>query len=197
MLEVLEIIQTVDGHVDLGSMHMASGTEDDLRRTACCVLRLAGKLDSALPYARPLGMAIGKDGLLYVSSRGLDSVLRLRLPDGGLVDELALPRGVMSPHGLAFGSDGSLFVSSEFQRRILQFNCVTGKLIGKVSSSIPNPVGLAFRPPNDLFVACNSSTRSADTIHRPANCRLHCQLAIAIACPNRRDWHSTRKTISM
>ena len=125
--------------------------------TACAVLRMVGRTEAAVPYSRPLGMVLGEDGLLYVSSRVLDSVLRISLADGKLVDELRVPNAVLSPHGLAFGPDKRLYVSSEFQDRIVRFDGISGKFLGDFVPHVRHPVGLTFGPEGDLYVACLES----------------------------------------
>lgn len=160
MIEVLNLISTakLDFRTYTESEYIESNhTTEDCRRMACAVLRMAGQTNSALRCSRPLGMTIGADGLLYVSSRGLDSVLRFNLSNGTLIDEFRLPNGPLSPHGLAIGPNGRLYVGSESENCIVSFDVANGGYLGRIVSLVQNPVGLAVGTEGDLYVACCDS----------------------------------------
>ncbi|MGI9430466.1 MAG: protein kinase domain-containing protein, partial [Bythopirellula sp.] len=109
-IESLRILNLHHSPEDPAYMEAPTEFPREFSHMACDLLRIAGQTRAALRFARPLGMAIGKDDKLYVSSRALDSVLRFSLPDGSFLGELKLRNRILAPHGLAFGPDNVLYV---------------------------------------------------------------------------------------
>jgi serine/threonine protein kinase/streptogramin lyase len=125
---------------------------NDYIRTACAVLRKAGRPVDGLRYGHPLGMAFDDEGMLYVSNRGLDSVCKVNVTSGALLREFCMPDGQLRPHGVAVGRDGTLYVSCE--DRIVKFNPDTGAYLGMVATDIAHGVGIVCNGDGSLFVAC-------------------------------------------
>jgi streptogramin lyase len=100
-------------------------------------------------------MAFDKHGVLYVSSRALDSVLKFRTTDGMLLGEISLANEYLGPHGLVFGPDGGLFVSCN--ERIVKFDPESGEFLGTFVTGLEHATGMVFDAHGDLFVAWASS----------------------------------------
>jgi sugar lactone lactonase YvrE len=116
----------------------------------------------------PTSMALGPDGLLYVSSRFEGRVYRVF--DDGRYEVMASDLGVAS--GLAFGADGSLYVGDR------------GGTVFRIErdgrtetfASIPSSIAafhLAMSPTGDLYVAA-PTLASYDSVRRiDANGKVH------------------------
>ncbi len=107
-------------------------------------------------------LAIGPDGLLYVSVTGgahANSVFRFDRHTGDFVDKFAFGGGLNLPLGLAWGSDGHLLVSSYWTGSVLKYDGLTGALIGTFASGggLAGSHGLGFGPDGHLYVAGNLS----------------------------------------
>lgn len=107
-------------------------------------------------------LAIGPDGLLYVSVTGgahANSVFRFDRHSGAFVDKFAFGGGLNLPLGLAWGPDGNLLVSSYWSGSVLKYDGVTGAHIGTFASGggLAGSHGLAYGPDGHLYVAGNLS----------------------------------------
>ena len=102
-----------------------------------------------------LGMAIGPEGNLYVSSRDTDNVLEFHGATGAFVDRFNPGAVLNEPTGLTFGPDGHLYVSSAATDAIVRFNVATHRLIDVFAGGSPLslPEGLAFGPDGHLYVS--------------------------------------------
>jgi len=128
---------------------------------------------------RPYGLAIGPDGLLYVSSFRSDKILRYNATTGAFVDVFASGNGTVNglngPNGLLFAPDGSLYVTTQgsvadgtggitfqFNSQILRYASLTPGTAPTVVAT-PSPsleglgfaslLGLAIGPDGDLYVS--------------------------------------------
>jgi streptogramin lyase len=122
----------------------------------------SGGLDS------PKGVIVGRDGHLYVSSSGSNSVLRYDgttgapLPAPGKPDAVFVDPGdggLRGPVGLLFGRDGNLYVSSQLTNSVLRYSRTTGDFLDEFvpagSGGLDFPRGIVFGPDGHLYV--NSS----------------------------------------
>lgn len=94
----------------------------------------------------PSGLALGADGLLYVSSAGTNQILRFNPRTATFVDVFIEESGaypspgqgtyhLIGPQDIAFGPDGNLYVVEEFGH-VLRFNGRTGAYGGVAASTI-------------------------------------------------------------
>lgn len=96
------------------------------------------------------------DGYLYVSSGGLNKILRYKLDGtpwgagGNTMDPtFASGGGLNSPQGITFGPDNNLYVSSYYSNNVLRYNGVTGEFIDvftQPGGDIQGAWGLVFTP---------------------------------------------------
>ncbi len=115
-------------------------------------------------------MIIGPGGDLYVSSHGLDAILRF---DGTTGQSLGVFAGgepgsgpniqpgqtLDGPNALAFGPDGYLYVVSNHNNRVVRYDGVTGAFVD-VFQQFPGSaglVGLTFDHAGDLYVTRNDT----------------------------------------
>lgn len=116
------------------------------------------------PYvlSRPSGLALGSDGLLYVSSAGTKQILRFNPRTNTFVDVFIAPGGpyptpgngrydVVSPSDLLFGPNGNLYVLNEFGR-IQRFDGRTGAYLDLLQPTTYTIGGIAFGADDDLYV---------------------------------------------
>jgi sugar lactone lactonase YvrE len=131
----------------------------------------------------PDNITIGRDGNVYVSSGGSNS-LNLRDPKypkdsavlryssrGQFLGVAAVGGGLTRPYGSAFGPDGNLYVSSFRTNQILRYNGKTGAFLGVFASDnngglgklngLNGPNGLLFGPDGSLYVATEGTANDA------------------------------------
>lgn len=122
-----------------------------------------GSFLTGLPNDRPIAMALGADGNLYVAVRNFDSsfdgIRRFNGQTGVLIDTFASGGGLVGPIGIVFGPDGNLYVSSfglEANSKIIRYNGATGAYMGDFvpagSGGLQGAEGLAFGPDGNLYV---------------------------------------------
>jgi WD40 repeat protein len=101
----------------------------------------------------PLGLTFGPDGNLYVGN-AYSTVLRYDGATGASLGTFVT--NVANPQDLVFDVAGNLYVSSGVGDTVTRYNGGTGALIDTfvaAGGAIDGPIGLAFGPNGDLFVA--------------------------------------------
>lgn len=107
----------------------------------------------------PGGLRFGPDGYLYVTSNSaaVDAILRFSGKRGAF--EGAVATNLLTPQEIAFGPDGLLYVSNGFYAAssIYAYDPATDEFLGAFvptgTGGLHNPVGLAFGPDRNLYVA--------------------------------------------
>lgn len=92
----------------------------------------------------PQGVALGRDGKLYVASAANDLILKYdsaTLQSLGTFADLS-GQGHLGPIDLAFGPDGNLYVTTFDDDRILKIDGHTGAVLGNKTG----PAGIGFGP---------------------------------------------------
>lgn len=89
----------------------------------------------------PVGLAVDKSGLLYVSSLGTNDIRRFT-QDGVFVDVFA-STGLSDPHMMDFDAVGDLYVANNRSGTIRRFSA-TGVDLGDFVQNLDHPGGLKF-----------------------------------------------------
>jgi DNA-binding beta-propeller fold protein YncE len=95
---------------------------------------------------QPIGLAMGKDGLLYVANSTARNITRFDPATGTKVDVFAAD-SLVFPSDLAFGPEGDLYVSAAGAHRVVRFDGASGAF-KEIVTTLPEsgvPMGLAFR----------------------------------------------------
>lgn len=113
----------------------------------------------------PLGITLGPNGDLYVSSSFLsDSVLRYDTQTGAFIDTFASGPVLDNPGSLIFGPDGNLYTISEGTNSVLRYES-TGLLVEETefvapgSGGLNNPSDIAFGPDGNLYVSSSNTNQ--------------------------------------
>jgi streptogramin lyase len=122
----------------------------------------------------PSGIVFGPDKNLYASDFSVNSdILRFDGMTGAFMGVFATTPGmsIASPQGLVFGLDGNLYVSAAFSDDVLRFDGKTGlplpapgqtgAIFAPAVGGFSFPVGLAFGPDGNLYVAGRDSDNVA------------------------------------
>jgi len=115
----------------------------------------------------PYDVAFGPDRMLYVASKGNNSIVKID-PDAGTAATFvaAGSGGLNGPSALTFGPDGNLYVSSLTTNSVLEFDGASGAFVRTFVSSgsggLSAPYGLEFGPNGNLFVAGGNRVNEYD-----------------------------------
>ena len=103
----------------------------------------------------PADMAIGPDGMLYVSDFAANKIIKFNPYTGSNLGDFATTN-LSGPVGIAFGPDNHLYVANFTTSNIVKFDGSTGAFISVFASgnglNLPNN-GLSFGPDGHLYVA--------------------------------------------
>lgn len=95
----------------------------------------------------PVGMALDKDGILYVSEWGADKVVKL--DKNGNIETMVT--GVRNPAGLAFAQDGTLYISGYGDNSIYAWDLKKG--LRKIAGGFSSPTGMIMDDDGSLIIA--------------------------------------------
>ena len=119
---------------------------------------------SGAPARFPHGMALDRNGNLYVANFGNGTVTRIALtPDGNAGTSTVFASGLSGPADLAFDRDGNLFVSNKNNSTITRITPAGASSVFLSGNGLNQPWGLAFDAAGDLFVA-NSGSNSVTRV---------------------------------
>ncbi|MFO0811006.1 MAG: PEP-CTERM sorting domain-containing protein [Gemmataceae bacterium] len=111
----------------------------------------------------PSALAIGPDGLLWTSSQGTASIIRINTNTGLTVSTIPLGTQVTVPGGIAFAPNGDFFVADFVSQTtpgtgtVKRFSS-TGTFISTVATGLNQPSGLLFSGSNLYITETNTST---------------------------------------
>ncbi len=158
----------------------AAATEDrlyvlDRQESKMFVLDASGKTvavvggpgEAAGQLRKPLGVAIGPDGVVYVADTGNDRV-QMFDRDGKFLDQFgesgSAPGHLSRPRSVAVGADGRIFVADTGNDRVQVFTrqgillFVLGRS-GKLPGQFRTPTRVAIDPSDDLYVLDEGNER--------------------------------------
>jgi hypothetical protein len=136
----------------------AAGTEDNFNK----VFRfdesgnkLPGDIARTEGVAKPTGIAVGRDGNIYVSWASVGSILYYNGQTGAPLGMFTF-LGDAAPAQLAFGPDGNLYVSEFFGQHVRVYDAHPGANFGQrlpdAATGLTSAGGLAFLPNGDLLI---------------------------------------------
>ncbi len=118
-------------------------------------------VDVAGGLNRPIGLAFGGDGNLYVANNGGHGILRFNGSTGAFIDEF-VPSGDFSPirfpYDMVFGPNGNLYVTADAMggpyEHIYEIDKSTGDVlrIFESGANLRTPFDIEFGPQGNLFV---------------------------------------------
>ena len=114
---------------------------------------------SGTEVSRPISVAVGPDGDVYVTDNALSRVVRYDGRTSVYKGVFASGGGLLSPWHLVFGPDGDLYVANSLDGHILRFDGTTGASKGTFASSgtVQTAFGVAFGPDGNLYVTASTN----------------------------------------
>jgi sugar lactone lactonase YvrE len=137
-----------------GDLLVASSARGRLLRLTHAGHQLADLPFSAL--AGPHGIAVGKDGSVYLVSSGTNEVLVLDRKLA-LVRRFSTATHATTPAGIAIGPNGNLFVAGSFSNAIAQFMPDGTHVRNHVGHGVSGPTGIAIASDGSFFVTSTGS----------------------------------------
>ena len=101
---------------------------------------------------RPMGMAFGQDGNLYVANYGANTVLQVNVATGAATSFL---QGLSSPWAVTFDSIGNLYVTNNKGNSISRYRASSGTL--SAFASVPSPGGMVSNAAGYIFAIDNNA----------------------------------------
>lgn len=101
-------------------------------------------------------VAIGPDGMLYVTSLRNKQILKFDPKDGRFLGYFSSGYDLEKPTKLTFSKDGFVYVSQwgEKQSSVVRFDAKTGQFDKEVTSNLKGPLGHTWDAKGNLYVAC-------------------------------------------
>lgn len=137
-----------------GDLYVANSLAQNVGRydrTSGALVRTYG---SSAELNAPICAAFGPDGDLYITSAVNNRVIRYDGATGNFDGIVAQGGFLANPADMKRGPDGRLYIASALQNRIAVYDTTTSQLTSYAQdANFQLPVGLAFGPGDDLFVA--------------------------------------------
>ncbi|TNE51105.1 MAG: hypothetical protein EP344_16745 [Bacteroidetes bacterium] len=101
-------------------------------------------------------VAIGPDGMLYVTSLQAKNILKFNPADGTFLGNFSQGYDLEKPTKLSFGADGYVYVSQwgQEQKSVVRFNAQTGAFDKDFTGPLAGPLGHVWDRDGNLYVAC-------------------------------------------
>lgn len=101
-------------------------------------------------------VAIGPDGMLYVTSLQATHILKFDPATGAFMGNFSSGYELNKPTKLSFGPDGYVYVSQwgEDQSPVVRFDAQTGVFDRVFTGNLASPLGHAWDEAGNLYVAC-------------------------------------------
>lgn len=110
--------------------------------------------------SQPVGMRLGPDGSLYVSSFGTNQILKYDGKTGAYQGVFASGPSLSMPADLRFGPDGSLYVANFGDTTVTRYDGTTGVLIDTYTGpDLAQPTSVLFDGMGRLFVSSFGTDR--------------------------------------
>lgn len=101
-------------------------------------------------------LAIGPDGMLYVTSLQARRILKFDPATGAFLGYFSAGYELLKPTKLTFAPDGFAYVSQwgEGQSKVVRFDAKTGAFDRECTGALSGPLGHAWDGAGNLYVAC-------------------------------------------
>jgi hypothetical protein len=113
---------------------------------------------------RPLAIALGPDGNLYVGDIGSHSIRRYNGRTGESIDDFVVGLGANDPQLFVFGPDANLYVGVPGLNAVRRFDPVTKEIEDFVTGTVDQPLrgGVTFGPDGNLYVGVANGVNRYD-----------------------------------